>query len=343
MEQREEIKKLFELYLAGRTDAAQEERLFRYLHRHRITADDLEREIYGSWEREPTRRDDSEKSVARLSQVWDRIGKRQRRRGHTLRIAAYGSAAMLIVGLGLWLSVRFRQQPAAVNERTVQLSSRTTEPGEKIRMILPDGTEVFLGGSSTLTWPETFEHATQRNVRLQGEGFFVVTRDTTKPFIVRSGNIDTRVLGTSFNIYAYPEDGRFSLSVRTGRVAVTETTDGTQRELAVLDAGMQLDYENETGQYGVNPAHLGDTGSWTGNRFVFRNEKLGTLLHKLERYYRVKLTWKGTLPNCRMNATFDNISIKEVLEQLRIMSGDRLHYQLNDDNTNVALWGEVCR
>ena len=77
---------------------------------------------------------------------------------------------------------------------------RLTQKGEKVKLILPDSSVVYLGAGSKLTWPSHFVKGKLRNIQLEGEAFFEVKHDTSSPFIVHSGQMQTRVLGTSFNV-----------------------------------------------------------------------------------------------------------------------------------------------
>ena len=87
-----------------------------------------------------------------------------------------------------------------------------------------------------------------------------------------------------------------------------------------------------------------DVKSWTENRFVFRKENLGMMLERLERYYNVHFELKNPdLAGCHFNATFNNKSIGQVMEQLRIMSGNKIKYKINNDKNTIALWGEGCQ
>ena len=181
-------------------------------------------------------------------------------------------------------------------------------------------------------------------VTLKGEGFFEVKRDTLSPFIVHSGKIQTRVLGTSFNISAYPTDHIFSVAVRSGKVRVSEIDKGVLIKLSLLTRGMKLDYNIQNQRYLVSTVKVEEINSWTANRFIFKDANLLTLLGKLERYYNVRFELKSPcLANSReFNATFNQKSIKDVMEQVRMMSGGNIHYKIRT-NSLITVWGEGCK
>src|SRR5882757_615457 len=105
--------------------------------------------------------------------------------------------------------------------------------------------------------------------------------------------METRVLGTSFNIYAYPEDKVFSVAVRTGKVTVSQNSNTGQKRLSLLTPGMKLVFQKTNGEYTMNSERVADVNSWTENRFVFHDESLGIILIKLERYYMVRFDIKN--------------------------------------------------
>ncbi len=107
---------------------------------------------------------------------------------------------------------------------------------------------------------------------------------------------------------------------------------------------MKLVYHKDNGKYAVDFERKEEINSWIDNRFVFRNENLTKMLKHLERYYDVRFEVKSDkMENCRFNATFSNKSIKDVMEQLRIMSGGHMQYKINEDNKLITLWGEACQ
>ena len=337
-----EIKRLFKLYLEGQTNGHQEEVLFRYLKSRKGTDEELFNQMENTWVNEPAPRDDSTEGAENMQQLWAKIDERKQGKNNRNQLFKYAASLVLICSATLaWFNYQ-QQQPKTV--KTIALLSKTTAPGEKLKMILPDSSVVYLGSRSKLTWPERFIKGQHRSIRLEGEAFFEVKRDTTSPFIIHSGNMETRVLGTSFNIYAYPGDKIFSVAVRTGKVAVAENSSAGQKRLSLLTPGMRLIFQKTNGDYAINDVRVADVSSWTTNRFVFHDESLNTMLIKLERYYSVRFDLKNlAMINCRFNATFTNKNIIDVMKQLSIMSGGHIKYKMTDDKKTIALWGRACQ
>lgn len=127
-------------------------------------------------------------------------------------------AASIACAIGLYFS--FQQKDISVEQQRVQeWTSLDLESGKRKKIALSDGTVIWLQGGSSLDYPQLFD-STVRVVRLDGEAFFEVASDTAKPFIVKSGDLETQVLGTSFNIKAFSELGEKVVSLVEGKLAV---------------------------------------------------------------------------------------------------------------------------
>ena len=120
-------------------------------------------------------------------------------------------AVVAIAGAGVW----FVNKGRAVNE---MLTQKVTQSGQKSTLVLADGTQIRLNAESSLSYPEKFEGNT-REVVLEGEAFFDVARDESRPFIIKSGDLVTTVLGTTFNVKAFPNE-QMAVTVVSGKVAV---------------------------------------------------------------------------------------------------------------------------
>lgn len=153
------------------------------------------------------------------------------------------AAAILLITGSVWVylqyssSLRDEQMVAA----TVRHTTLYTEAGKIKKVVLPDGSAVWLNGNSRITLPETFPD-TLREVTLEGEAFFEVVSDASRPFLVKTGNLSTLVLGTSFNISAYPNLENMVVNVATGKVAVSN--DG--QPLSELTMDQQLVFDKST-------------------------------------------------------------------------------------------------
>jgi ferric-dicitrate binding protein FerR (iron transport regulator) len=108
-----------------------------------------------------------------------------------------------------------------------------TSAGGKSEIILSDGSQVTLNADSKLRYPDRFDNA-RREVYLEGEGYFVVQHMMNQPFILYTGNLSTTVLGTKFNVSAYPENKAIAVSLLEGKVQVTRSEQGTNESIVGL-------------------------------------------------------------------------------------------------------------
>ena len=152
--------------------------------------------------------------------------------------------------------------------------------GGEYRLVLADGTRVWLNAASELRYPDHFS-ADQRKVMLKGEAYFEVTKDTKRPFSVVLGDMEVKVLGTSFNVSAYPGVRRQTTLIE-GQVAVN-----WNRQQVVIKPGQQA-VETDEGLR-VAAVNVMNYVGWKERRFVYENKLLGEVLEDLERWYDVEM------------------------------------------------------
>jgi ferric-dicitrate binding protein FerR (iron transport regulator) len=207
------------------------------------------------------------------------------------------------------------------------------------KTILPDNTIVWLNSSSTISYPNNFDGNT-RTVELIGEAFFDVTHDETKPFIIQSGDIQVKVLGTSFNFKHYAEDTHAVLAVETGTVTLSAGTSAA----TTLNAGKYATVDNKsfkTKVYNTPPVsstkkttvddsstspkmkaketYTDQFSSWRDYKMVFRDEPFSNVLNELSRKYNAEFEIQGEeIKDYVYTATFDDMSLEDVLTLLKI-------------------------
>lgn len=336
----EETKKLFKLYLEGNTTPEQEEELFSYIRGQEEMDDSFEGLTTAAWNEDSSWRDDSLSAKVELQSVWSKIAEEEdlRKKANSSWLK-YAASFILVCAAALgWYSVKTETKEGS---QQIALMTKITKRGERVKLLLPDSSVVYLNAVSKLSFPQHFEKGKTREIHLEGEAFFEVKSDASRPFIVHSGNLQTRVLGTSFNIDAYPGSQQFSVSVRTGKVGVSASGEGKLTHLSFLTPGKNLVYKLRDSSYAVNETKAADLNSWTENRFIFKNELLSVILTRLERSYNVSFNVKNEkMLKSRFNATFHNKNIKQIIEQLHIMSSGKIHYEFNAPKTKITLWGE---
>ncbi|PTB91724.1 hypothetical protein C9994_15070 [Marivirga lumbricoides] len=247
--------------------------------------------------------------------------KKARSRSFTYRFLRFAASILLFVGLaGTWLF--FSNLPPK------QLSKKT-EYGQKLKFTLPDGSLVYLNSGSTIDYPENFSED-NRQVALVGEAFFEVKKDKHRPFIINSGSMKTTVLGTSFNVSAYPHASQ-SVEVLSGKVKVSSEIEEVvlvPGQKASLEKGMINKYEVKTSEI----------SSWRNGTLSFRDSPLSTVVVKLERWYNVQISLEEELKKCVFTGSFTSEKLPVVLEVLKETFG--ISYQINAQK--ITIKGKAC-
>ena len=156
-----------------------------------------------------------------------------------------------------------------------------TPIGGEYPLVLSDGTKVFLNAETELKYPVVFV-GDKRIVDLKGEAYFEVAKDAKKPFIVRVNGAEITVLGTSFNVNTYGDDGHVYTTLVNGKVQVVSGKNGQEE---VLAPGMQGIVNMETGELTVREVDVDLYVSWREGRFVFRAMTLDLIMRQLQRWY----------------------------------------------------------
>jgi transmembrane sensor len=208
------------------------------------------------------------------------------------------------------------------------------DAGNQQTQLLADGSTVYLNGDSRLKYKINSE-ASERQLYLEGEAFFDVARDEAKPFIIGLENSKVQVLGTSFNIKAYPEDEQISTSVITGRVAF----EASKTESLILVPGNKGVIDKGKNSIAKNDVDNSMDIAWMKKALNFENTSLSELAKSLYRMYgvKVKLT-DGSLKNLRITAKFENENIDEIFKILEMTN--ELSYKIDGD---VVMIGDAGR
>ena len=158
--------------------------------------------------------------------------------------------------------------------------------GGEFQVTLADGTKVCLNAGTKLTYPIAFV-GKERRVRLEGEGYFEVKRDENKPFIVEINGMEVKVLGTSFNLRSFAADNRSTATLISGKIEVK-----TSSRRVELSPNQQADLWVGENKLDVREVDAAVYSAWTKGRFVFRRERLETILDDVSRWYNVTVFYE---------------------------------------------------
>ncbi|KAB7733124.1 DUF4974 domain-containing protein [Rudanella paleaurantiibacter] len=244
------------------------------------------------------------------------------------------AAAVVVLGLSVYGLYPFIQKQT--NAQVAQ-----TPVGKRTLLTLPDGSRVWLNADSRLEYPKTFD-GSLREVRLVGEAFFDVTHNPRQPFVIRLATASIRVLGTSFNVRAYPGEQTVKTTVVTGRVAFVpnQTVAQTQpTDTLFITPNRHVIQQVETRTVAEEAVVAQKEAAWKDNQLVFDQTPMSEVARTLERWYGITVTLeRPDLANCPLTATFEGQSLTEVMD-LMSRTG-RFRYKLN--NNQLTIGGEGC-
>ncbi len=185
--------------------------------------------------------------------------------------------------------------------------------GKTFQVTLSDGTVVHMNAGSSLRYPVSFSPAQSRKVFLDGEAYFAVTKDESRPFIVNVANLDVKVLGTEFNVSSYNEDVNIEVVLVEGAVGLHKTSE-LREESVRLVPGQRGSYVRNSENIHIDSVNTDLFTSWMQGHLVFRELTFDQILTKLGRHYNVELRNRNSaLGNEVFNASFNDATIEEVM------------------------------
>lgn len=235
------------------------------------------------------------------------------------------AAVFILAGLGLWW------WDAGDAPRWEMIS---TAVGVQQKIDLPDGSRVWLNENSELSFEEAFP---QRTVKLRGEAFFEVEPDAERPFSILAEGTQTVVLGTAFNVRAYPEEKEVEVTVQEGQVRF-EAPEQTTRAV-LLEKGDQGLYAG--GEIRRDAGSGNNALAWRTHRLSFADARLLEVLDALRRYYEIEIEVSDpALLNCRFTGgPFEEPELEELLRVIEFST--ELQFEKKGDRSFV-LTGRPC-
>jgi ferric-dicitrate binding protein FerR (iron transport regulator) len=223
--------------------------------------------------------------------------------------------------------------------------------GTKTKIILPDGSQVWLNSDSKLSYGARFND-TIREVSLEGEAYFDVIKDKKRPFIVLTNALNIRVLGTAFNIKSYAQDATIETTLIRGMIEVRKNNEPATKKI-VLIPNEKLIY-NKSEALLVRPNNEQNTiakklealsittlsknipdssrveTAWIYGRLVFDGDSFVTLAEKMERWYNIKITIQNqSISNNRFSGVFEKENVEEAFKALQLIT--MFKYDIHDN------------
>lgn len=279
---------------------------------HSSAAEPMQFDTNAAWNRMKTRMNVNEPVAEKTRPAYFRI--------------AAGITLFLVLGSVLFLITQKEEHPKMKTLAWTpnQISNSDT---------LPDGSIITMNGNSQLTYPEYFNGKT-REVSLKGEMFFDIKPDAEHPFIIHTGSLDVKVVGTSFNVNAYPGTDTVRVSVTTGKVKCYIGND----TVTLLPGDMAV-YNKTTHELKKGREDDPNTGAYRNRIFKFNNTRLADAVGLLNNAYGSNIILKSSvIKECRLNANFNNESLDNILAIIK----DALGITVQHTGATIVLDGKGC-
>lgn len=174
--------------------------------------------------------------------------------------------------------------------KTPEMNTLIIPYGSRSLITLADGSRVWLNAGSRLIYPSGFVDK-RREVFLVGEAFFEVAKNEDQPFFVKTTDVEIKVLGTKFNISAYPEDYSVQTALTEGRVELSRTNAGLLEKKIQLSPGKLAYFNKKSRETTIHDVDVEYYSLWTKGLFSFSNTDLNRITRKLERYYNIRFQY----------------------------------------------------
>ena len=216
---------------------------------------------------------------------------------------------------------------------TTRYNTLRTPRGGEYMLTLADGTKVWLNAESTMRYPVEFV-GDERIVYVEGEAYFDVKKDESKPFVVRSGQTDVKVMGTSFNFRSYPDENGVLTTLVSGAVIMASRE--SKQEIR-LEPGEQGALDKESGCLSKRTVDTYLYSAWKDGRFVFLDTRLEDLFHVLARWYDLQVFYvhpgaKDIRFTGDLNKSEDFGTILKIIE-----NNERVEFEVNERTVSVRL------
>ncbi|UCS95448.1 DUF4974 domain-containing protein [Echinicola marina] len=320
-------RKQFEDFIAGKL-SNEEARAFLTWLMSQEGEDELSATIDEEWSERAKEREypeyDMEKLLSRTKIAKGegstlRLSREEKRSDHASKSGAHKFPWLrLVAGLVILFSLSFLltkwgEEPVTEPDiSSIEMVTRKNPSGVKTRIHLPDGSVVYLNAESTLSYPKDF--ISHREIRLSGEAFFEVKKDSLHPFSVTSDRLTTVALGTTFNIRAFESDGAVEVTLASGKVRVSDSQ--TRQSLTLLP-GEAASIKAGTEELEKYTADVSMVTQWVKGILVFKNTSFKEIIKRLERWYGVEIHLQGEIANEKCSGEFmEGESLANVLKVL---------------------------
>lgn len=322
MTDKDQIQPIITAYLSGKATAEERRKLDDWV-KQSPDNDRYYQEMRNVWQVMHPAFNPSEINVFEAEKkVLANIATTRRNIARTLIIYWQRMAAVLVIPLLIICTYLFLEKDNGVYD-AIEYQEVKSPHGTFSEVRLPDGTNVWLNGGSTLKYPLTFRKG-ERDVFLSGEGYFEVHSDRENPFIVKTDQITLRATGTAFNVEAYGSDSITAVTMVNGKIDVAF---GNSSPVAMVP-GERASFNNLTKQCLIAQTDPYKWYAWKDGVMIFRDDPLSYVFKRLGLTFNVNIELKDpSLANAPYRATFEYESLDEILRLLEMSAP--LHFKQN--------------
>lgn len=203
--------------------------------------------------------------------------------------------------------------------------------GGQFSVTLSDGTKVWLNAGTTIKYPVKFAEKGNRMVQLSGEAYFEVSKDSSRPFVVKTERQSIEVLGTHFNINSYSEEPKSITTLAEGSVRISPLSGS--RSAFVLKPGESATTDAKHTQ--VGKADMESAMAWRKGMIYFRDAPLTEIMRQVSRWYNIEIDYNGKVPDRSFTGgIYRNADLSELLKILML---NDIHFTLTENQNNRKL------
>ena len=244
----------------------------------------------------------------------------------------YAAVALLFVGLSTAMFYWGRNDSRSIASE-LKYTSVITGKGQVSKVILPDSSVVWINSGTTLTYDNYFSKD-NRNLSLSGQAFLEVRKNKQLPLIVSSGDLQVKVLGTRFDVKAYPDDDEFKIILESGKVELLHTKDKSFSYHMV--PGQMASYRLQSGDVKMETVGNQNYSGWRAGELVFVDTPMSEVIKSLKRKFDIEIeVGNRSVYRSVFNANFKNENLKEILDYIQFSC--HVNYTMVSGRTGVRV------
>ncbi|MEZ5199566.1 MAG: FecR family protein [Bacteroidales bacterium] len=247
-----------------------------------------------------------------------KISGKKGRLNSTIKISfKYAAIIVFLISLTTIYYTNKQQHNASYTAKKLSYTSFSTENGQRSKVVLPDSSIVWLNSGTTLSYPSSFSEQ-NRKVTLNGQAFFQVYHKENAPFTVQTNGLIVKVLGTKFDVDAYPENDKIAVVLESGKVELAHNS--FESFIYTMKPGEKATYSIANNVLNINNTDVAVYSSWKDGKLIFRNEPIKNVIEKLKKWYNIDIeVANAKVYDSIFTGTIQNESYEEIFRYIEIV------------------------